>query len=875
MNDRGSRLRWTLFSCACLLVVSACGRNHDFEAARESEVERDWEVADEIPWDVRAELGPLPEPSEEECLGSADGDLDGLSDCEEEAIGSNPFNPDTDGDGLSDFEEVRDHGTDPSVGDSDGDGLSDPNEVEIYQTDPNLADSDADGLSDAEEILTHRSDPNLADTDMDGLSDAEEVLIGSRPNRADSDNDGLSDAREVNEVGSSPVRADSDGDGLSDFEEVETYATNPNLSDSDDDGLTDTDEVRDVGSDPNLADTDMDGLGDGYEVDESLTDPTLVDSDFDGLSDSEEIVVTRTDPNLLDTDGDGLEDGFEVLRDGTDPLVEDSDGDGLLDGEEVKEYGSDPNLLDTDGDGLDDFDEVAFGLDPTEASTFNDGVQDASRGFVSTCQNAGPAGYSTRDDVAGDWTVYLGGDVVDYTTHGSTRPSSRVKSVATFRRSSGAPVAGFIVASESSAKLDGLGSPAHRASFETRDGFEATASVFYLKRTSAVSVEQMRDGLVATLTGEPASAFQPDLPGGGSMAPGAFVIHVLDIERSAGAHLIRVGVSRAPDYFSDPGAHALTRDFASGGSIAMKMSGTPTVRCDNFMPLAQAPRAELHWVLDHSGSIPEELAQIQQNLSTYLGALRGSMLDWRVGVANMEAGFEGRLRPGTGWISDPGATGIFGSEIQFYAIDCVRNFGPFDCTGDHEYGLFAGYSGLEYMSGFGAPANTRIRADAVVGTLFFTDENAQSIKFLLSPDGISYSDQDDLLARVGARYKGRTTVFSAVSDGISCGENAFGYREMTYLTGGVSVSLCEPSQTIQDWYGEYVLRLSGEASPYTLRDRPVMESLRVFVAGQEVARDRVNGYVYDAKTNSISFFGAARPALGSSGDEVLVLYETL
>ena len=45
MNDRGSRLRWTLFSCACLLVVSACGRNHDFEAARESEVERHYRDA--------------------------------------------------------------------------------------------------------------------------------------------------------------------------------------------------------------------------------------------------------------------------------------------------------------------------------------------------------------------------------------------------------------------------------------------------------------------------------------------------------------------------------------------------------------------------------------------------------------------------------------------------------------------------------------------------------------------------------------------------------------------------------------------------------------------------------------------------------------
>lgn len=869
-------LRCALISCVCLVAVSACGRNHDFDAAREPASEPDWEVSDRAPWDVRVELGPLPaEPVDEGCVGDVDRDQDGLTDCEEEAIGSNPFNPDTDGDGLGDFEEVRDYNTNPALGDSDGDGLSDPNEVEIYQTDPNLADSDEDGLSDFDEIIEHRSNPNLADSDGDGLSDADEVLVGSSPNRRDSDNDGLDDAREVREVGSSPVRADSDGDGLGDLDEVEVHATNPNLADSDDDGLSDADEVRDIGSNPNLPDTDGDGLGDGYEVNESLTDPRFADSDFDGLSDSEEIVVTGTDPNLLDTDNDGLEDGYEILRDGTDPLSSDSDGDGLLDGEEVNMYGSDPNLLDTDGDGLDDFDEVAFGLDPTEASTFGDGVQDSARGFVSTCQNAGPAGYVSHDDVAGDWTVYLDASVGAYTTHNSTLPLSQVKSVATFGRTGSAPVAGFVVASALPARLDGLGTPAHRTTFKTRDGFDATASVFYRKRTSSVSVEQMRDGLVATLTGEPQSAFQPDLSGGGSMAPGAFVVHVLDIERGPGSHLYRVGVSRAADYFGDATAHALTRDLATSGSIAMKMSGTPLTRCDNFMPVEQAPRADLHWVLDHSGSIPEELAQIQQNLSTYLGALRGSMLDWRVGVANMEPGFSGRLRPATGWISDPGATGSFGSEIQFYAIDCVRNFGPFGCSGSNEYGLYAGYAGLEYMSSINAPANTRVRGEAVVGTLFFTDENAQSIKFLMSPDGISYASEDDLIARVGARYQGQTTVFSAVADGVLCGENAFGYREMTYLTAGVAVSLCEPSQTIQDWYGEYVLRLSAEASPYVLRDRPVMESLRVFVAGQEVARDPRDGYVYDAKTNTISFFGQAKPAFGASGDEVLVLYETL
>ena len=44
--------------------------------------------------------------------------------------------PDTDGDGLSDGEEVKLYGTDPLDSDSDGDGLSDGDELDVVATDP-------------------------------------------------------------------------------------------------------------------------------------------------------------------------------------------------------------------------------------------------------------------------------------------------------------------------------------------------------------------------------------------------------------------------------------------------------------------------------------------------------------------------------------------------------------------------------------------------------------------------------------------------------------------------------------------------------------------------------------------------------------------
>jgi hypothetical protein len=65
---------------------------------------------------------------------------------------------DADGDGLTDAEE-QSIGTDPSLGDSDSDGLTDRQEVEIYTTNPTTSDTDGDSYSDGDEVK-HFYNPN-------------------------------------------------------------------------------------------------------------------------------------------------------------------------------------------------------------------------------------------------------------------------------------------------------------------------------------------------------------------------------------------------------------------------------------------------------------------------------------------------------------------------------------------------------------------------------------------------------------------------------------------------------------------------------------------------------------------------------------------
>lgn len=245
-------------------------------------------------------------------LGETDTDKDGLSNDEERRIGTDPFNPDTDADGLTDFEEVRTYATNPLKPDTDDDNLNDYAELRQHKTDPLKADSDSDNLNDGEE-LARRTDPLKPDSDGDALLDGDEVTIHK----------------------TDPTRNDTDEDGLTDGDEIRKYKTDPLALDTDRDTLKDGDEINTTNTDPAKADTDDDTLNDGDEINRFKTDARNRDSDNDKLSDGEEVNHFKTNPLVADTDSDKLIDGDEVsARYNTDPLKPDTDNDRIIDGDD-------------------------------------------------------------------------------------------------------------------------------------------------------------------------------------------------------------------------------------------------------------------------------------------------------------------------------------------------------------------------------------------------------------------------------------------------------------------------------------------------------------------------------------------------------------
>ncbi len=136
-----------------------------------------------------------------------DFDNDGLTNLQEFRLGTNPFSNDTDNDGLTDEFEVFKTGTFPTSNDSDGDGITDANEdldndgltnlqEQSLGTDPLNSDTDDDTLNDGYEVNTLKTNPLSKDTDNDGLEDDSEVKLGTNPLLADSDGDGKPDGNE-------------------------------------------------------------------------------------------------------------------------------------------------------------------------------------------------------------------------------------------------------------------------------------------------------------------------------------------------------------------------------------------------------------------------------------------------------------------------------------------------------------------------------------------------------------------------------------------------------------------------------------------------------------------------------------------------------
>ena len=238
-------------------------------------------LPDELPEDYDEEIGPLVEDQ--------DDDNDGLSDSDEAIEGTNPLNPDTDGDGFCDGPaNVTDSGgnvicigPDPepldanAPLDTDGDMFPDEDPDGPGGLEADL-DDDNDGFQDAYEVSCESDPKDITNTpndfDLDTICDKIDLDI---------DGDGINNDNETNttiyisvsDTGSDPWNPDTDGDGYCDgpvSPPISNCTVGPDLFPSNDTEWFDTDGDR-IGNNADT-DDDNDGASDEAEL-ECDTDP--------------------------------------------------------------------------------------------------------------------------------------------------------------------------------------------------------------------------------------------------------------------------------------------------------------------------------------------------------------------------------------------------------------------------------------------------------------------------------------------------------------------------------------------------------------------------------------------------------------------------
>lgn len=310
------------------------------------------------------------------------------------------------------FTEVE--STEDRMGDDDGDGITDCQEDVIGSLADSL-DSDADGVPDEfelGELLAEDTDDEILDNLFD--SDGDDILDIIDP---DDDNDLIltidEDAAPAGNGDGDPTNDDYDGDG------------EPNYLDDDDDDDLARNDIEDLAGsgpdclvdgtandgDPTNDDFDCDGLLNWLdEDDDNDTAVGCEDTVPDGRITAEGALVDdvdgdgNLDPYDPDDDGDGIPTALEDSNGDGNPCNDDNDGDGRADFRDLDE---DNDLLDTtvedlNGNGLvTDDDSDGDGIaDYRDDDDDNDGVDSADEGTETLLDtdNDGTPNYLDVDD---------------------------------------------------------------------------------------------------------------------------------------------------------------------------------------------------------------------------------------------------------------------------------------------------------------------------------------------------------------------------------------------------------------------------------------------------------------------------------------------
>jgi len=280
---------------------------------------------------------------------------------------------------------------------------------------------------------------------------------------------------------------------------------------------------------------------------------------------------------------------------------------------------------------------------------------------------------------------------------------------------------------------------------------------------------------------------------------------------------------------------------------------------------------DILWLIDSSGSMANERLVLGQNFARFLQELQNVQSSYHMGVTSLNSSDGARLKvssPATGSVqiitnatANPQA--VF-QDLTTYAVSRVR----------WDQGLRMGELGVTPPNtSTGGPNDGFIRPNAALAFIVVTNGEDKSygdtsyyVRFYRGAKGAG-NERLVTFSTIGGTLPDGCTPATDVGKLGGHAPAAARYAAVSFPTGGVVGSICDAS--FEDTLVRIVQALNTLRRVFPLSLKPAAGTLSVTVNGVVIPQDVVNGWQYQASTNSITFLGGYIPPPGA---KIQILY---
>ncbi len=354
------------------------------------------------------------------------------------------------------------------------------------------------------------------------------------------------------------------------------------------------------------------------------------------------------------------------------------------------------------------------------------------------------------------------------------------------------------------------------------------------------------------------------------------------MEARQGQFLLSAAVVDRDLFQSDAHTAFLDAEDLSNGTAMAPYAYKDGFYCD-VGPIAKRPEADIIWVMDESGSMNDNRADIAKNALTFFSKAKAAGLDFRMGITGVKAPGPG-VTPGKFCshlnIADkyhdggddrflkPGEKGIFES--------CILN--PPYYEGGKEFVLTGAYEAILGHLPRKENDPSKIRKGAHLAVIIATDETPQELKpggYFQGKDGfLDYTDYRGTACQLSAEKQKKVNQHIKPLLDLVMGKKVAGGTATVHMLGGLCKNSCKAE--LPHGYAELVKATSGQmgdicqknlgptlqliinsvsasASPRVLKFVPISSTLTVDVQTVALQRSRLKGFMYTAANNSLTF----------------------